>query len=209
MDVKEVGRALGVRYVLEGSVRKAQKRVRIAGQLIEASTGKQLWADRIEGALEDIFDLQDQITASVVGAVAPTVERAEIERARLKSTESLDAYDFFLRGMAKTHQQTNAAISEALDLFQKAIELDAEFGSAYGMAAYCFALRRVFLWTADAAKERTKTAMLAQKAAETGWNDALALARAGHALATALGDLDRASTIIDRARNLNPNLSVA
>ena len=87
-------------------MRKAQARVRIAGQLIEAATGKQLWADRFDGALENIFDLQDQITASVVGAIAPMVEQAEIERARLKPTENLDAYDFFLRGLAKTHQQT-------------------------------------------------------------------------------------------------------
>ena len=144
VDVKEIGRTLGVRYVLEGSVRKAQARVRIAGQLIEAATGKQLWADRFDGALENIFDLQDQVTASVVGAIAPMVEQAEIERARLKPTENLDAYDYFLRGLAKAHQQTNAAISEALQLFHKAIELDTGFGSAYGMAAYCFLVRRVF-----------------------------------------------------------------
>ena len=119
------------------------------------------------------------MTASVVGAIAPMVERAEIERARLKPTENLDAHDFFLRGMAKAHQQTDAAISEALQLFYKAIELDAGFGSAYGMAAYCFLLRRVFLWMTDPTSERAETARLARRAAETGWDDALALARAG------------------------------
>jgi TolB-like protein/Flp pilus assembly protein TadD len=209
VDVKEIGRTLGVRYVLEGSVRKAQARVRIAGQLIEAATGKQLWADRFDGALENIFDLQDQVTASVVGAIAPMVEQAEIERARLKPTENLDAYDLFLRGLAKTHQQTNAAISEALQLFHKATELDTSFGSAYGMAAYCFLVRRVYLWMTDEAAERAETTRLARRAAESGWDDALALARGGHALATSAGDLDGAAAMIDRARSLNPNLAVA
>jgi len=209
VDVKEVGRALGVRYLLEGSVRKAPNQVRIAGQLIEASTSRQLWADRFDGAPENIFELQDQVTANVVGAIAPMVEQAEIERARLKPTENLDAYDLFLRGMAKAHQQTKAANQEALQLFYKAIELDVGFGSAYGMAAYCFLVRRVYLWMSDYAGERAETARLARRAAETGWDDALALARAGHALATGVGDLDRATAMIDRARNLNPNLAVA
>jgi TolB-like protein len=209
VDVKEVGRALGVRYLLEGGVRKSPNQVRIAGQLIEASTSRQLWADRFDGAPENIFNLQDQVTANVVGAIAPMVEQAEIERARLKPTENLGAYDFFLRGVAKAHQQTDAAISEALKLFYKAIELDGGFGSAYGRAAYCFVLRQVFLWMTDPAGERAETARLARRAAETGWDDALALARAGHALATSVGDLDRAAAMIDRARNLNPNLAIA
>ena len=104
VDVKQVGRELGVRYVLEGSVRKAANRVRITGQLIDAGTGAHLWADRFDGGLEDIFDLQDQVTTRVVGAIAPTLEQAEIERAKRKPTESLDAYDYFLRGMASVHR---------------------------------------------------------------------------------------------------------
>ena len=127
VDVKQVGRELGVRYVLEGSVRKAANRVRITGQLIDASTGAHLWADRFDGALEDIFDLQDQVTTSVVGAIAPKLEQAEIERAKRKPTESLDAYDYFLRGMASFYQRTKEANSEALRLFYRAIELDPEF----------------------------------------------------------------------------------
>src|SRR5437870_13393011 len=98
VDVKRVGRELGVRYVLEGSVRKAANRVRITGQLIDTATGAHLWADRFDGRLEDVFDLQDQVTTNVVGAIAPTLQRAEIERAKRKPTESLDAYDYFLRG---------------------------------------------------------------------------------------------------------------
>jgi TolB-like protein len=103
VDIKQVGRELGVRYVLEGSVRKAGNRVRIAGQLIDAETGAHLWADRFDGALEDIFDLQDQVTSTVVGAIAPMLQREEIERARRKPTENLDAYDYYLRGLASLH----------------------------------------------------------------------------------------------------------
>src|SRR5262249_1172322 len=99
-DIRQVGRELGVRYVLEGSVRKAAKRVRITGQLVDAATGAHLWADRFDGGLDDIFDLQELVTANVVGAIAPTLEKAEVERAKRKSTGSLDAYDYYLRGMA-------------------------------------------------------------------------------------------------------------
>ena len=124
VDVKQVGRDLGVRYVLEGSVRKAANRVRITGQLIDTASGAHLWADRFEGPLEDIFTLQDQVTASVIGAIAPPLEQAEIQRAKRKPTESLDAYDYFLRGMASYYRRSREAIDEALPLFYKAIELD-------------------------------------------------------------------------------------
>src|SRR6476620_7031239 len=140
VDVKQVGRALGVRYVLEGSVRRAANRVRITGQLIDASTGAHLWADRFEGDLEDIFSLQDQVTISVVGAIAPKLEQAEIERAKRKPTESLDAYDYFLRGLAKFYQYGNQlATTEALRLFNSAIELDPDFSLAYSHASHCYA----------------------------------------------------------------------
>ena len=151
VDVKQVGRELGVRYVLEGSVRKAANRVRITGQLIDAATGTHLWADRFEGSLDDIFELQDQVATSVVGAIAPQLERAEIERAKRKPTENLDAYDYYLRGMADLHQGTREAIDEALLLFEKAIELDPDFASAYGTAAWCYFWRKVNGWMIDKA----------------------------------------------------------
>src|SRR6516164_7391835 len=135
VDVKQVSQDLGVRYVLEGSVRKAANRIRITAQLIDASTGIHLWAERFDGGLEDVFELQDQVAARVVGEIAPKLEQAEIERANRKPTESLDAYDYFLRGMASVNQWTRASNDEALRLFHKATELDPEFGSAYGMAA--------------------------------------------------------------------------
>src|SRR5262249_40101147 len=114
VDIKRVGQELGVRYVLEGSVRKAANRVRITGQLIDAATSAHLWAERYEGGLEDIFDLQDRITESVVGAIAPKLEQAEIERANRKPTDRLDAYDYFLRAMAYFYQRRRDANDEAL-----------------------------------------------------------------------------------------------
>ena len=176
VDVKQVGRELGVRYVLEGGVRKAADRVRITAQLIDASTGAHLWADRFDGSLEDIFELQDQVTASVVGAIAPRLEQAEVERAKHKPTESLDAYDYFLRGIASLHSWTKESNDEALRLFNKAIELDSDFASAYGMASWCYVRRKGSRWMIDRVQETAETARLARRAAELGWDDAVALA---------------------------------
>jgi hypothetical protein len=136
--VKQVGRELGVRYVLEGSVRKAANRVRITGQLVDTSTGAHLWADRFDSGLDDIFNLQDQVTESVVGSIEPAVEKAEMELARSKPTESLDAYTFYLRGLARSYQlASRPANDEALRLFYGAIELDPDLAMAYGRAASC------------------------------------------------------------------------
>ncbi|MBT8766997.1 winged helix-turn-helix domain-containing protein [Metapseudomonas boanensis] len=209
VDVKGVGQELGVRYVLEGSVRKSGNKVRITGQLIDATTGMHIWAERFEGMLHDIFGLQDQITESVVGAIAPQLERAEIERAKRKPTESLDAYDYYLRGMAKLHSGTREAIEEALPLFYKAVELDPEFASAYGMAAWCHFWRKVNGWMTDRTREITEGVRLARLAVELGRDDAVALTRGGHALGHLAGDVDGGIALLDRARLLNPNLAPA
>lgn len=209
VDVKQIGRELGVRYVLEGSVRKAANRVRITGQLIDTSTGAHLWAERFEGTLDDIFELQDQIATSVVGAIAPQLERAEIERAQRKPTANLSAYDLYLRGMAKLHQGTREAIDEALPLFDQAIGLDPEFASAYAMAAWCHVWRKVNGWMTDRRKETAEGARLARRAVELGRDDAVALTRSGHALAHLAGDLDGGIALLDRALLLNPNLAAA
>jgi TolB-like protein len=142
VDVKQVGRELGVRYVLEGSVRKAAGRVRITGQLIDTASGAHFWADRFDGGLEDIFELQDQVASRVVGAIAPKLEQAEIERAKGKPTESLDAYDWYLRGVAFVHRESKDSIAEALRLFHRAIELDPGFALAHGMAVWCYNRRK-------------------------------------------------------------------
>ena len=209
VDVKQVGRELGVRYVLEGSVRKAANRVRITGQLIDATTGTHLWADRFEGKLDDLFELQDQVATSVVGAIAPQLERAEIERAMRKPTESLDAYDYYLRGMANLHQGSRQAIDEALPLFHRACELDPRFASAFGMAASCHYWRKMNNWMNDRLPELAEGARLASRAVELGANDAVALTRGGHSLAHFGGDLDRGIAAVDRALVLDPNLSAA
>ena len=210
VDVKQVGRELGVRYVLEGSVRKAGSRVRITGQLIDTATGAHLWADRFDGALEDIFDLQDQVTASVVGAIAPKLEQAEIERAKRKPTESLDAYDYYLRGMAELHQWTKEGNDgSAIVTFYRAIELDPNFASAYGLAARCYAQRKAGGWVTDRMQEVTEAERLARRAAELGKDDAVALCFGGWALARVVGDLDTGAVLIARALVLNPNFAAA
>jgi TolB-like protein len=209
VDVKQIGRELGVRYVFEGSVRKAANRVRITGQLLEASTGVHLWADRFEGDLEDVFDLQDQVTASIVGAIAPRLGQAEIDRAKRKPTESLDAYDYFLRGMANVHRWTREANNEALRMFNRAIELDPEFASAYGLAARCHSQRKACGWVTDRLEETGEAERLARLAAEFGKDDAVALCTAGIVLAYVVGNLDEGNALIDRALVLNPNLAWA
>src|SRR3979411_9255 len=211
-DVKQIGRELGVRYVVEGGVRKAAQRVRITAQLIDASTGAHLWADHFDGDLEDIFDLQDQVTASVVGAIAPKLEQAEIERAKRKPTESLDAYDYYLRGIASVHAVfggTKEAVSEALRLFYGAIELDPDFASAYGMAAWCYVLRKNYGWMTDDAQEIAEVERLARQAAHLAKEDAVALYTGGFALARIVGYLDAGAALIDRALALDPNLAAA
>jgi TolB-like protein/class 3 adenylate cyclase/Flp pilus assembly protein TadD len=209
VDVKQIGRELKVRYVLEGSVRKSGGRVRITGQLIDTSTGAHLWADRFDGGLQDIFDLQDQVTSKVVGAIAPKLEQAEIERSRRKPTESLDAYDYFLRGLASLHQWTRESTDEALQLFYRSIELDSGFAAAYGMAAWCFVWRKVNGWMGDRAKAISEAERLARRAVELGPDDAVALSGGGYALVFVVHQLDDGAAFIERALALNPNLSWA
>jgi hypothetical protein len=147
--------------------------VRITGQLVDTATGAHLWADRFDGGLGDIFDLQDQVTESVVGAIAPAVEKAEIERAKRKPTESLDAYSLYLRGLARLYQLTSRpANDEALRLFNSAIELDPDFASAYGRAAFCYVIAKTNGWTSDTANEIAEVTRLAQRAVELGKDDA-------------------------------------
>jgi adenylate cyclase len=209
VDVKQVGRDLSARYVLEGSVRKSGDRVRIAGQMIDASTGIHLWADRFDGALQDIFDLQDRVTAKVVGEIAPRLEQVEIERAKRKQTENLDAYDYFLRALASLHEWTRKSNDEALRLFYRAIELDPGFASAYGLAAMCFVWRKVNGWIVDPVQEVAEAERLGRRAVELGPDDAVALSGGGYALVFVAHDLNDGPAFIERALALNPNLAWA
>src|SRR3979411_142848 len=179
IDVKQVGRELGVRYVLEGSVRKAGNRIRIAGQLIDAQTGAHLWADRFEGALEDMFDLQDHVTASVVSAITPKLLYAEMKRAKHKPTEHLDAYDYYLRGLASARRWTKDANSETLQLFRKAIELGPRLACAEGMGGWCYTQRKGRGWMIEQVQESAEATRLARKAVHLGGDDPVALSRGG------------------------------
>ena len=209
VDVKQVGRELGVRYVLEGSIRKLADRMRITSQLIDATTGVHVWAERFEGSINDSFQLQDEIVASIVGAIVPQLERAEIERAHRKSTDNLDAYDYYMRGMRKFHQGTRDGIDQALPLFHKAIEIDPDYAAGYGMAAWCHVWRKINGWMTDRVQEIEQGASLAERAIELGKNDAIALTRGGHALGHFGSDLDRCIELLERALMLDPNLRTA
>ncbi|MDU6325067.1 winged helix-turn-helix domain-containing tetratricopeptide repeat protein [Bradyrhizobium sp.] len=209
VNEQQVGRELGVRYVVEGSVRRSANRVRITGQLVDATTGTHVWADKFEETIGDLFELQDQIATSIVGVIASQLERAEIERARRKPTGNLSAYDHYLRAMPHLYRGTREAIDEALPLFEKALSLDPDFASAHAMAAWCYCLRKINGWMTDQSREYAEGIRLARSAIELGRDDAVALTRAGHTLAHLAGDLEGAVALLDRALLLNPNLAAA
>jgi len=209
VEVKQVGRELGVRYVLEGTVRRAGDRLRIAGQLIDASRGANLWADRFDGTLAEVFELQDQVATSVVGAIVPRVEEAEIERARRKPTDNLDAYDHYLRGLSIVGRMTREANDEALRLFKRSLGRDPDFALAYARAAFCYVTRKANSWMLDSALEVAEAGRLARRAIDLGRDDAVVLAYCGFVLGYVVGDLDDGGAFVERALVLNSNLAAA
>ncbi|OKO85118.1 hypothetical protein AC630_06720 [Bradyrhizobium sp. AS23.2] len=202
VDIKQVGRQLGVRYVLEGSVRKAGNRVRITGQLIDAATSNHLWAEKFDGGIEDIFSLQDQVTAAVVAFIAPAVERAEIERTKRKPTDRLDSYDLYLRGVAL---QRRGSFEEARAWLRKAIEKDPENARAYANLALTYNTQQAVSGMALSAEERDEAIRLANSAANLAADDAVPLAQAGHVLTYIGRNYDRGSSITTEAVALNAN----
>jgi TolB-like protein/Flp pilus assembly protein TadD len=209
VDIRRVGEELGVRYVLEGSVRRAAKRIRINAQLIDASNGAHLWADRFDGDLEDVFDLQDRVTERVAGLLEPRIRLAEMALSRRKPTESLRAYDYFLRALAEFHKATKEPNREAVQLLERAIEIDPNYTAAHGLAAYCYAYRKGNAWMADRAAESAEGLRLARLAIAGAQEDATALYMGSMASAYLGGDLRTAATVMDRALALNPNLAGA
>jgi adenylate cyclase len=207
VDIKKVARELGVRYVLEGSVRKAGGRVRITGQLIEADTDRHLWADKFDGALEDVFGLQDQVTSSVVGLIAPKVEQAEIERARQKPTDSLDSYDLYLRGMALMNKR--GSLTKAREFFVKAFEHDPEYGAAYAMTAWTLLMQPSVRGVPLTAEKYADAIRLANLGSRLGSDDAFTLAKCGHVLTYLGHEYDRGASMVEQAVALNPNLAMA
>ena len=206
VDIKQVGRELGVRYVLEGSVRKVGGRVRITGQLIEAATGAHLWAEKFDGALDDIFELQDHVTKRLVGAIAPKLQQAEIERSARKPTQNLDACDYYYRGLNRLQLMTLDSNVEALQDFKRAIDLDRSFAAAYGLASECYRLRQSIGWARNDAEQLALGRQFAFRAVEFGQDDAVALACAAQFFGFAVRDAQSADTLVNQALSVNPNL---
>jgi TolB-like protein/Flp pilus assembly protein TadD len=203
VDVRQVGRELGVRYVLEGSVRKAGNRLRLTGQLVEALSGIHVWADRFDGALDDMFELQDRITSSIVVAMLPTLEQAEIERSRRKPTGSLAAYDYYLRGRAQYSKFTHEANEQAIALFRKASELDPEWALPLAILAESIKRRIEWGWSTRIAEELREAATIARQAIALDKSDPQALTLAGTVLTLVAGE--EGVALLDRAIALNPN----
>lgn len=203
VDIKKVGRELGVRYVLEGSVRKAGNRVRITGQLIDAATGAHLWADRFDGELEDVFDLQDRITASVVGAIEPTVLKAEIERSRRKPPDNLGAYDNYLQALPHIYAIRQDDNLRALELLNKAIDLDPFYGPALAHAAWCLVQRITRVWPPVGDDDLAMAVSLARRALAAGKDDAVSTVLGGFTLVMVGRDYATGLDAVSRAVDLN------
>jgi adenylate cyclase len=207
VDVKQIGRELGVRYVLEGSVRKAAGRVRITAQLIEAETATHLWADRFEGSLEDVFDLQDQVAISVAGGIEPAVRTAEIRRALDRPRHDPTAYDLYLRSLRATLSWEKNDYLEALEWLSQAIKLDDTYGPALALSAlYHMALNQNG-WVDDPEATRQKAIWFARRAVRNAGTDAATLARAAWALAYAGEDIDAAIALMHQSLHINPSLA--
>jgi adenylate cyclase len=204
-DVKQIGLEFGVRYVLEGSVRKGGNRVRITGQLIDALTGAHLWAERFDGLLEDVFELQDKVALSVAGVLEPTLQAAEIRRAAARPWRDLTAYDLYLRASSALRSLSQQGVSEALDLIEQAIERDPNSGPALSLAARCHLRAYLDGWATDPELERRKGIGRARRALAIGRDDPVVMTDVAFALTEFGDDIQTAMTLIDRALEINPS----
>jgi TolB-like protein/class 3 adenylate cyclase len=209
VDVKQVAQELGVRYVLEGSVRKAGNRVRITGQLIDTATAAHIWADRIDGALDDIFALQDQVASSVAGAIEPKLRQSEIERANRKPTANLTAYDLYLRAVAQSYRYTDEGFAEAVALARQALAIDPSYAPAAALVGLCRGQQRVQGWGALSADDVAEACRLARQALEAERDDAETIGQAAWTLFFLAGEVAMAAAALDRALALNPNAPLA
>jgi len=205
VDVKQVARELGVRYVLEGSVRKAANRVRITGQLIDTASSAHIWADRFDGALDDIFELQDEVASRVAGAIEPKLRQSEIERARRKPTENLDAWDLYLRALALRYQYTEGSMREAVALLHQVLAIEPSYAPAAALIGSCWLNLRAHGLGNVLDAEINEAVRLARRAIELGKDDPDALWMAAHTLSYFTGDHATAGNVVDRALALNPN----
>jgi TolB-like protein len=207
VDVKQVGRELGVRYVLEGSVRKGGNRVRITGQLIDALTGTHLWADRFDGLIDDVFELQDKIALSVAGVIEPALQAAEMRRSAARPTTDLTAYDLYLRALAVSFPVTKERVIAALGLLEQAIAIDPRYGPALSWAAICHMNLDRANWAEAPETNRRKGIDLARQALQAGENDPGIFANAALVLAYFGEDIGAMIGLIDRALALNPSFA--
>jgi adenylate cyclase len=207
LDAKQVGCELGVRYVLEGSVRKAGGRVRITAQLIDAASGAHLWADRFDGALKDVFELQDKVAISAAGVIEPSLQAAEMRRAAARPTIDLSAYDLYLCALAAFHPRTKERVFEALGLLEQAIAIDRNYGPALAWAALCHTTLMRDGWAEAPGTSRRKSIDLARQALEAGENDPRILANAANALGYLGEDIGAMIGLVDRALTLNPSFA--
>jgi len=205
VDVEQVGHELGVRYVLKGSVRKADQRVRITGQLIDTATGAHLWADRFDGLLEDVFELQDKVASSVAGIIEPALQAAETARAATRPTNDLNAYDLYLRALAAFFPRTKDQVLEALGLLNQAIAIDRYYGLALSWAAICHRQLVSNSWAEDPETSRDKARDLARQALDVGENDPGILVNAALVLAFFGEDIGATIALADHALTLNPS----
>jgi len=208
VDVRTVGCQPGVRYVLEGSMRKSGDRLRISAQLIEAATGNHLWAEKYDREVSDVFALQDDIAVSVVGAMQPEIESAELERARIKPPDRLDAWDLFLRGKAQYHLYARENLTEAVSLLTRAIELDPEFASAHGALAHALHLQLIFDYADDAEAVGKQARRAAETAVRLERDDADIQVALG-AFRWTVGEIEDACSALERAIELNPSSAIA
>jgi adenylate cyclase len=209
VDIKEVGRRLGVRYVLEGSVRKASGKVRIAGQLIDAVTGAHIWADRFERDLTDVFALQDEVTIAVVSAIQPKLLQTEIAMAAQRRPDNLTAYDFYLRALPQFYRSTREGVAEALRLAHRALELDPRFGFVAALAGVGHMHNVLWGYAVDPQFERQEAVRLSRLALNIDDSDPETLALASVISAYMAGDCESAMEMADRAVALNPNSYLA
>jgi len=204
VDVRQVAKELGVRYVLEGGVRKSGNRLRITGQLIDGATGAHLWADRFDGGMDDVFDLQDKITASVIGAIEPTMRKAEIERAHRKPVENLDAYDLYLRALPHVYAMRPEENLLGIGLLNKAIEFEPTYAPALAHAAWCYEQRSTRAWPSASADDAETAIALARRALAAGSDDAVAMVLAGFVLIMVARDYRAGLDAVHRAVGRNP-----
>jgi adenylate cyclase len=205
IDVKQVGRELGVRYVLEGSVRNAGGRVRITAQLIDAISRTHIWADHFDGSLEDVFELQDKVAASVAGAIEPALQVVETARSASRPTNDLTAYDLYLRAWHNVLSYEKSRIDQALDLLERAATRDPAYGPALALAAYCRQQLEVSGWVEHREANRRTAIDLARRAVQVATDDPTVLGRAALVLGYFGEDIDAALALIDRALALNPS----